>query len=422
VPKLVHAADLHLDSPLTGLERYPGAPLGELRRATRDALSRLVELCTSEHATLLVIAGDLFDGGWRDYSTGLFFVEQMTRLRDAGVKVAWIRGNHDAASRLTRHLHPPDNVREVDHLRPETVVFEEADIAVHGQGFSRPDVREDLSLAYPPPVAGALNVGLLHTALDGREGHAPYAPCKVSGLVDRGYEYFALGHVHTHEVVRSAPWIVYPGNLQGRHARETGAKGAVVVSYEGQRVTTVEHRALDVVRWARVTIDATSRSTLDDVGDAVRAELEAASAEAGQRLLAVRVVIRGTCAAHSALHRDPEGCQALVRSAALEASNGPVWVERVVLETEPLLGSRGGALSPVGPLAELAQDFSELGADPEALASFIAEVPGLSEVLRKVRPSAVEESFAADFTLDPRAVLRDAEALLRSRLAEMEGE
>ncbi len=104
----MHAADLHLDSPLTGLERYEGAPVQELRRATRGALDRLVELCIAEDAKLLLIAGDLFDGSWRDYSTALFLCERFVRLRDAGVEVVWIRGNHDAASRLRKHLRLPE--------------------------------------------------------------------------------------------------------------------------------------------------------------------------------------------------------------------------------------------------------------------------------------------------------------------------
>src|SRR5690606_1050772 len=93
--KFVHAADLHLDSPLRGLPVYEGAPVDEIRGATRRACEILVELCVGEGAALLVIAGDLYDGDWRDYSTGLFFVQQMARLRDAGVQVAWVRGNHD---------------------------------------------------------------------------------------------------------------------------------------------------------------------------------------------------------------------------------------------------------------------------------------------------------------------------------------
>lgn len=81
---IVHAADLHLDSPLVGLERYDGAPVAELRAATRRALENLVQLCLAEDAKLLLLAGDLYDGDWRDYSTGLFFAAQMARLREVG--------------------------------------------------------------------------------------------------------------------------------------------------------------------------------------------------------------------------------------------------------------------------------------------------------------------------------------------------
>src|SRR5262245_40932061 len=110
--KIVHAADIHLDSPLRGLVRYEGAPVERIRGATRRALENLVGLCEQEQAGLLLIAGDLFDGDWRDYSTGLFFVAQMARLRQAGTQVVMLRGNHDAESQIARSLRLPENVRE----------------------------------------------------------------------------------------------------------------------------------------------------------------------------------------------------------------------------------------------------------------------------------------------------------------------
>lgn len=412
MPKLVHAADLHLDSPLLGLERYESAPLAELRRATRDALDRLVELCITEAAGALVVAGDLFDGNWRDYSTGLFLAERMARLRDAGVEVVWIRGNHDAASRLTRHLRMPENVRELGCRMPESVELERLNLVVHGQGFARAAIDEDLSLRYPAPVSGAFNVGLLHTALDGREGHDPYAPCTVGGLVDRGYEYFALGHVHAHEVVHREPWIVYPGNLQGRHARETGPKGAVLVSYEGARVVGVEARAVDVVRWLRPVVDAAGATSLDDVGDRVRSALEAACRDAGQRLVAARVRLTGATRAHEKLHSDPERLLSTVRHAALEVQSGSVWIEKVELATKP--DGDGRALGAAGPLADLLREVTHLRADPAALTAFLADVPGLADLSRKVRP----ELGSAE--VSPTALLDDALGLLLSRLAEVE--
>src|SRR4051812_29910913 len=111
--KFVHAADLHLDSPLRGLDRYEGAPVEQLRGATRRALENLVALCLSEKADFLLLAGDLYDGGWKDYRTGLFFAAQMSRLRAADIPVFFVRGNHDAESNITRSLRLPENVREL---------------------------------------------------------------------------------------------------------------------------------------------------------------------------------------------------------------------------------------------------------------------------------------------------------------------
>jgi len=413
VPKLIHAADLHLDSPLVGLERYEGAPVSELRRATRDALDRLVELCVAERADVLVIAGDLFDGSWRDYSTGLFLCERMARLRDAGVEVVWIRGNHDAASRLRKHLRMPENVRELSHAKPESVRFEELNLVVHGQGFPEAAVKEDLTRAYPAPVAGAVNVGLLHTALDGREGHAPYAPCTLTKLVDRGYDYWALGHVHAHEVVSRAPFVVYPGNLQGRHVKETGPKGAVVVTFDSARVLEVEHRALDVVRFSRVSVDAGAAATLDDAADAVQRALRQASQAAGERLLAARVELVGQSAANALLKADPERALSTVRYAAL-ALDAPVWIERAVVNTRPLVGELAAVTPITGPLGELGREIEALRADPAELAAFVAELPGLGELLRKLRPAGAEETLSA-----PEMVLDDARDLLLARLSEL---
>lgn len=302
VVKLVHAADLHVDSPQRGLERYAGAPLGHLRHATRRAFSNVIRLCLDEQVDLLLLAGDLFDGSWRDFGTGLFFAAELAKLREIGTRVVLVRGNHDAASVVTEHLRLADHVTELSTRKPESFVDERLGVAVHGQGYKSRATRDDLAARYPSPLGGLLNVGLLHTSLDGRRGHEPYAPTRKDVLIDRGYAYWALGHVHAREVVSSEPWIVFPGNVQGRHARETGPKGVTLITAENGRIVSVEERLTDVVRWVSLEVSADDAAVPDDVLDLVRESLSTAIAASDDRPLAVRLAVGGLPREGSQLH------------------------------------------------------------------------------------------------------------------------
>jgi DNA repair exonuclease SbcCD nuclease subunit len=421
--KIVHGADLHLDSPLRGLERHEGlteAQVEHLRGATRRALIRLVDLCREEAVDLLLLAGDLYDGEWRDYSTGLFFSQQMSRLREAGIPVVWIRGNHDAASRLTKELRLPENVTELSHRRPESHLLEDLRVAVHGQGFARAAVTEDLAAGYPEPVAGYLNIGLLHTALNGREGHAPYAPCTLDTLLSRGYDYWALGHIHQREILHEDPWVVFPGNLQGRHVRETGAKGAMVITVEEGRITVVDFEPLDVVRWQLLTVDLGAVATPDEAVEAVRLQLEAA-AEAAARPVVARIVLAGETAVHAALETEEERWRQQIRAAALDVGgSGEVWVESVRLRTRaPLdleeLASRDDAIGQVvRSLRTLREDAGEL----EAFAALLADETEIQGLLSKL-PAPVRQGDDALRLDDPdflASALEDVEQILLPRL------
>jgi DNA repair exonuclease SbcCD nuclease subunit len=307
--KFIHAADIHLDSPLRGLEQYDGAPVEQIRRATRQALANLVELAIAEQVAFVLFAGDLYDGDWRDYNTGLFFAAQMTKLREVGIHAFLIAGNHDAASQVTRYLRLPDNVAMLSVQHPQTVHLAAFDVALHGQGFEKRVVTDDLSMAYPKPDPHLFNIGLLHTSVDGREGHEPYAPCSIAGLRSKGYDYWALGHVHRREVLRQEPWIVFPGNIQGRHVREPGAKGCTLVTVQANEVIAAEQRDLDVLRWSICTVDVSGAQTADDVVDHVHRALRHEWMTGNNRPLAVRARLIGACQAHADLstHRERAG-------------------------------------------------------------------------------------------------------------------
>lgn len=179
--KFIHAADIHLDSPLVGLQFYEGAPVEEVRGATRRALENLVELAAAEKVDFVLLAGDLYDGDWKDYNTGLFLSHQMSRLREEGIRVFIISGNHDAASQITKHLRMPDNVKTLSVRHPETDRIEKLGLAIHGQGYAVRAVTDDLAGGYPLASPHHFNIGLLHTSLDGREGHESYAPTTSRG-------------------------------------------------------------------------------------------------------------------------------------------------------------------------------------------------------------------------------------------------
>ncbi|MFW5834561.1 MAG: metallophosphoesterase family protein [Pseudomonadota bacterium] len=329
VSTFLHAADLHLDAPLATLDLAGDAEArARVRRASRDAFTRLIDHALRRHVAFVVIAGDLWDGTWQDVHTGLWFVAQLARLEAAGIEVVFLRGNHDAASEVTPLLRWPGNVHEFETDKAGTIHLERHGVALHGQGFAQRHVSANLAAAYPPPVSGRLNVGVLHTALDGLPGHAPYAPCTVVELAARGYDYWALGHVHGFQVLGEAPWIVFAGCLQGRHANETGPKGAVEVDFAGDRILAVRHVALDVVRWARPVIDLEGAAELEALDDRAGRVLRATASAAGSGidLVVVRPRFVGRTPLHETLLVEQKPIEA--RIGGLAAATSP----RTVIE------------------------------------------------------------------------------------------
>jgi DNA repair exonuclease SbcCD nuclease subunit len=401
--RFLHAADIHLDSPLTGLGKFEEASVGRIQTATREALEGLVACALDEGVDFLVIAGDLYDGDWKDHRTGLFFVQQMGRLNEAGIPVFVLNGNHDAASQITKSLQLPDNVRVFNHRKAETFALDRLDVVLHGRSFPKQHVEDNLVPGYPAPTAGHFNIGVLHTALEGGTIHADYAPCTVSELRNKGYDYWALGHVHEHNVIVTEPHVVYPGNLQGRSIREIGPKGACLVAVEDGAVSSVDHVPLDVVRWALLELDVSSADTFIDVTDLIAEAIHSAVEErADGRFLACRIVLKGETKLDGQLRARRADLRAEAIGATFHRGEPEAWIEKVRVTTsnpaaETMLTERSDALSQVlESIPEALEDDAFTEALTHQLQAFRAAVP--HEVLEasddELLAAVVKEDYA----------------------------
>ena len=327
---------------MTGLQARPDLPGDIVRHSTRRAFSAMIDLALAEDVAFVVIAGDLYDGDWKDFSTGLFFNAEMQRLRRP---CFLLRGNHDARSVITHRLRLPDNVREFSSRTCETFNVPGLDVALHGHSFPNRAVPEDLSAGYPLAAAGMLNIGVLHTSAEDKGEHETYAPCSVAGLALKGYDYWALGHIHLRRELSRRPWIVFPGNLQGRHPKETGAKGCTLVTVEDRQVVGVEHRAVDVLRWASLEVDAEGADEPELMARLAR-EVQRAVAGADARPVLARLVVSGRTALHGELMANRDRLEAECRNLATEAG-ASLWLESVRLHTRPASTGGGDALGPL---------------------------------------------------------------------------
>ncbi len=409
--KFIHAADIHLDSPLLKLDAYEGAPAEEIRGATRRAFENLVRTAVAEAVAFVVIAGDLFDGDWKDYNSGLYLVSQMSRLREAGIPVVIAAGNHDAASTITRSLRLPENVHFFPSDRPDTLRLDHLGAVIHGRSFGTPAVKTDLAQSYPPATAGCFNVGVLHTCATGREGHEPYAPCSLETLRAKGYDYWALGHVHRREVLLDDPLVVFAGNTQGRHARETGPKGCFLVTVDDTGRSQLDFKPLDVVRWEAATVDASGAESAYELIDRFRETLLMLLERAPNVLTVLRVTVAGETSAHDEILSDPDRWVHEVRAAAVDEAGERAWIEKVRFRTRPL----GGGARLEGAAGELLALMDELSADPAALARLSSELADLDKKL----PREFREGSETWRPGDPdrlKELLAEAKSMLMRRL------
>ncbi len=332
--KFIHAADIHLDSLSTGLRKFYGTDPLSISEATQKAFTALVDLALLEKVDFVLIAGDLFDSNWKDYSLGLFFIEEIKRL---SCPVYYLRGNHDSENRLLKKLPYPDHLLEISSEEPQTYLIEELKVAIHGQSYSHYHTEDDLSKSYPHSVPGYLNIGLLHTSGDVKLGISPYAPYRTETLLKKGYDYWALGHLHDFQILSKSPHIVYSGNVQGRHIKETGQKGCCLVSLDDERSIGVDFRPLSQIIWEKIVINLSNIKNDEELKNEIITQLKAAlnSYFKSEMKVIVRFQFIGIVHLEKSLQNDLNHYEHQIHCWLEEYYKGAVYLEKIENKTTP---------------------------------------------------------------------------------------
>lgn len=365
----IHTADLHLGSPFLGLSSEDPELAKRVASASRDAFEDLVTEAINRSVRFMVISGDVYDGDWRDTTIAHFFNRQMGRLHRGGIPVYLVKGNHDADSVITGSITLPDSVHSFPSRKASTVRLDDLKVAIHGQSFADRAVSENLAASYPKAEPGWFNIGVLHTSCDGRAGHATYAPCDLADLLQLGYQYWALGHVHKYEVLNETPPVIFPGNIQGRHVGECGEKGGVIVEVRDGEIHGFERILLEQIRWAVIEVDltgiASSNEAFGKIQQAIQTEVNAAASTP----LVFRMVLRGKTSLNRSFRADPRQVSDEVLAAAGHCTD-LIWLEELKIAT---LKSTAETADSGNPLANL--DFRTL----------VDSLAGSPDLLREAR-------------------------------------
>lgn len=365
--RFVHTADIHLDSPLRSLA-LRNLELAELvGDASRQAFISIVDLCLEERVDALVIAGDLYDGDQTSMKTARFVATQVGRLHQAGIRVFKIRGNHDALSRISKQLVLPDNVT-IFGGRAQSVMQTSGglDVVFHGLSFTHSKAPENLLPKYPIAREGAANVGIMHTSLAGSPGHDVYAPCSVADLMNHGFDYWALGHVHIRQVYQGErATVVMPGIPQGRDINEAGEKSVTVVTIGDDGSVEIEERLTSVAQFERLSVNIAGTVDWTEVVTGVRAALEQLRSGVRSRHVLARVSLTGATPLSWQIIRDRD--LLLAEAQQVAGQLGDTWIEKLDIDV-------------VSPRAEAGEDT----ADP------------IYELAASMRGDATSESFRAE--------------------------
>ncbi len=395
----IHCADIHLGAPTRGLGRMPRALRDRLRDAPNEAFARIVTAAIDRHVDAVIIAGDLFDGGDRNLRAQVLLREQLRRLDEVGIPTLIAAGNHDPLGSLSATVELPASVHTFSpQVEPYVLLRDNEELAhVYGVSYAKSATYRNLAADFPKRPTGPFNIAVLHTNVGDRTGYARYAPCRLAELVGSGYDYWALGHVHTRETLhRERPVVHYPGNPQGLHTKEPGARGATLVTVSEDGTVDLEPIWTDVVRWHRLRTKIDDIESIDEVLGALAEQAGSLRGTAADRVHIARWMLTGSGPLHEELGRPgkvQELCDAARAAEGIRAEGGIVWLERIDLSTRPVrdMGRLRTQQDYLGDVLRLAAELRDTPPIPPSADVADARAPGTETEVAKVARRSLSE-------------------------------
>ena len=303
--RFVHAADLHLDSPFRGLSEIAPSLQSIMREATFRAFQGIVDLCLEQKVDFLLIAGDIHDSTNRSLRALTRLRNEFERLAVHHIPVLLCHGNHDPLSGWGAKFSWPENVHvfKAGEVEAKSIYRNDVEIVrIYGVSYGTEQVSDNLAKAFYKEEDAPWSIGLLHTNVGHDPNHQNYAPCTIQDLLQAKMDYWALGHVHTYRVLHaSQPTIIYPGNSQGRHPREPGPRGCILVNVPESGHVQYQFVPVDVIRWYNEIISIEGKRDLEELLSHIDDHIHRFCQQNTDRNLVIRWTLEGRGPLHHEL-------------------------------------------------------------------------------------------------------------------------
>lgn len=397
--KFIHCSDLHLDSPFQVHTTAGNEVSTVLHDAAVDSFTALCDFAIDEGVDFIVVSGDVYDGIERGIRAQLRLLREISKLSASGIDVYMAFGNHDPLGQggemaikwpLNLHIFPTE---------PFTFSLEkEGDLYGRITGISYQTKHEQRNLAQLfPNVAGSglFEIAVLHGNIGGNTEHDNYSPATLEDLVSKGYDYWALGHIHKRMVLSESPFVIYPGNLQGLHMKpsERGPKGAEFVSVGSE----VKHRFTPFARvvFEQIEVDVTGVESVDSLLAECEERAIALVANSGAGSLIVRVHLVGI--ADEELQRAIEDIESVAQTLAeeLQLNNSRVLLEGMSSSVVPsrTLDDLAGLSDVIG---ELVIEIGKWHQSESMLDQMVIEDPSKKNIISKLSRVGLAQALKFD--------------------------